>query len=166
VKRNILLAVGAVVLVLGAYHFGYIRSSMESSMDVMAAQFKYWAQLAELDRAFLTNAVTRPSTLVSGPYVLETHFPGKPPQTTALDLVFTNGRFALPRPEQPGRSGMADTLIQNGSVVSWYHEGSIYEADAECVGLIDGNMMWGRIYGWNPGDESIGIWRIYPKPKD
>lgn len=143
-----------------AYGIGQFKASIDSFSRQMNADIKNWRQLAELDRSFLTNVVTRPSTLTSGAYVMETTFPGQAPTNWTLQLVFSNGQFALPKPTTPGRAGMADTLVQNGSVVSWYHEGTMYEATAECVGLIDGDTIWGRIYGWNPGDESIGVWRI------
>lgn len=97
---------------------------------------------------------------------METTFPGKPPTNCVLQLVFSNGQFALPKPAVCQRAGMHDTLVQNNNVVSWYNEGVMYEANAECVGLIDGNMIWGRIYGWNSGDESIGVWKIYQTPNE
>ena len=93
-----------------------------------------------------------------------TRFPGKPPATEEVVLAFTDGRLTLPQSAKPHRNGMAETLVQNDNVVSWHCEGTMYEADAECVGIMDGNLIWGRIYGWNPGEEAIGVWRMYPKP--
>jgi hypothetical protein len=164
-KKRIIAVVSALAALAIAYGIGYFKAALDGSACQMNRDFEHWAQLAELDRAFLTNVVTRPSTLRTGTYVLETTFPGKPTTTSVIDLVFTNGRFSLPKTEEPHRNGMADTMIQNGNVVSWYHEGIAYEANAECVGLIDDNMIWGRIYGWNR-DESIGVWRITPKQED
>jgi hypothetical protein len=159
-KRKITIFVALLAALAAAYGIGQFKASIDSSTRQMNADFEHWRQLAELDRSFLTNVVTRPSTLTSGAYVMETTFPGKAPTNCVLQLVFSNGQFALPKPTTPGRAGMADTLVQNGSVVSWRHEGIMYEATAECVGLIDGDTIWGRIYGWNPRDESIGVWRI------
>lgn len=161
-NRTVLAAIFVLAIVVAAYSVGYFRASG----DHASRDFEHYKQLAELDRSFLTGVVTRPSTLTTGSYILETRFPGKAPKFDFLELMFSNGRFALPMPTAPRRHGMADTLVQNGNVVSWHHEGVMYESNAECVGLIDGNMIWGRIYGWNPGDESIGVWRIYSKPKD
>jgi len=166
VKRRVIIVVAVLAALAVAYGIGYFKASVELSASQMNQDFEHWAQLAELDRSFLTNVVTRPSTLATGTYVLETRFPGKPPKIDVLELVFSKGQFALPKSAEPHRNGMADTLVQNGNVVSWHHEGIMYEANAECVGLIDGNTIWGRIYGWNSDDESIGVWRIYPKPKD
>lgn len=165
-KRKIINIVMAVGLLIIAYGVGSCRASYYASVNQMNRDFDHWKKLAELDRSFLTNVVTRPSALTSGTYVMETTFPGKTPTNWVLQLVFSNGQFALPKPTVQRRAGMADTLVQNGNVVSWCHEGIMYEADAECVGLIDGDAIWGRIYGWNPGDESIGVWRIYPQPAE
>jgi hypothetical protein len=165
-KQRIILVASMLVLIAIAYGVGHFKASYDISVSQMNSDFEHWQSLAKLDRSFLTNIVTRPSTLTSGAYVMETTFPGKAPTNYVLDLVFSNGQFALPKPTNPKRAGMADTLVQRGNVVSWAYEGVMYEADAECVGLIDGNVIWGRIYGWNSGDESIGLWRIYPKPNE
>lgn len=165
-KRKVIIIITVIAALAAAYSIGYSKSSVDSSINQMNQDFENWTQLAELDKSFLTNIVTQSSTLKTGTYVLETRFPRKPPKTEVIDLVFSNGQFALPKPTEPHRNGMADTLVQNGNVVSWHHEGIMYEANAECVGLIDGNMIWGRIYGWNPDDESIGVWKLYPKSKE
>ncbi len=155
------------VLVLGAsvvaYCVGYLRGFFVVSESWTNREHEHWVQLADLDRSFLTNVTARPSALTTGTYVLETQFPGKPPKIDLLSLTFTNGQFALPKPVEVQRNGMAETLIQNGNVVSWHYEGILYMANAEYVGLIDGDTAWGRVYGWGSGDESIGNWRLYPK---
>jgi hypothetical protein len=165
-KRRIILGIAILAALAAAYGLGQFKATIDRSTRQMHADLEHWRQLAELDRSFLKNVVTRPSTLTSGTYVMETTFPGQQPTSSVLHLVFANGQFALPKPTTPGRAGMSDTLVQDGHVVWWLHEGIMYEADAECVGLIDGGTIWGRIYGWNPGAESIGVWRIYPKPEN
>jgi len=149
---------GALVV---AYCVGHLRGFFVASDSQMYREFEHWASLADLDRSFLTNVTARPSALTTGTYVLETRFPGKPPMIDLLALTFTNGQFALPKPVKVQRNGMAETLIQNGNVVSWHYEGIMYMANAEYVGLIDGDTAWGRVYGWGSGDESIGNWRLY-----
>ncbi len=165
-KRKTIVSLVLIAALAAAYGIGHFKASVDNSVSRMNQDVEHWRQLAELDRSFLTNLVARPSTLTTGRYVLETTFPGKPPKVDMLDLVFSNGQFALPKSTEPHRGGMADTLVQNGNVVSWHHEGIMYEASAECVGIIDGDTVWGRIYGWNPGDESIGVWRICRKPEN
>ena len=162
--KRILLIVSIFALLALAYGIGYYRAGYQAGVRQMNEDLEHWEQLAKLDRVFLTNIVTRSNALTTGTFVLETSFPGKPPWTEVLSLTFSNGVFALPKPVQPQRAGMAETLVQNGNVVSWLDEGILYEANAEWVGLIDGNKIWGRVYGWNAGQESIGFWRIYPAP--
>jgi hypothetical protein len=161
-KRAVIFVIG----VIAAYAVGHFIGSCDADASRRDRDLKHWQQLAELDRAFLTNVVTRPGALVTGRFVIETCFPGIPPRSHPLDLVFSNGLCSLPMPAGPHRNGMADTFVQNGNVVSWHHEGILYEGSAECVGVIDGEMIWGRIYGWSPGDGSIGLWRIYRQPSD
>ena len=164
--KHKIIVIGLLIFVaVAAYYAGQIKSSFDSSLAQMNRDFEHWDQLAQLDRSFLTNVIIRPSSLISGRYVLEIRFPGEPPLIDHLDLVVSNGLIALPKSNKPHRNGMADTLAQNGNVVSWHYEGIAYEANAECVGLIDENMIWGRVYGWNPGNESIGIWKLYPQPE-
>lgn len=142
-----------------AYNIGYLKASFDGG----AATMRHWEQLAELDKSFLKSVTARPNRLTTGNYVLETHFPGLPPKIDNLYLEFSNGRLIPPDSPRSHRNGMSDTFQVDGNVVSWHYEGILYMASAEFVGVIDGDMAWGRIYGWNPGNESIGIWRLYPK---
>lgn len=162
-KHKVIFTVSVLGALVVAYGVGYLRAFFVVSESQTNREHKHWVLLADLDRSFLTNVTARPSALTTGTYVLETQFPGKPPMIDLLTLTFTNGQFALPKPVKVQRHGMAETLIQNGNVVSWHHEGILYLANAEYVGLIDGDTAWGRVYGWGSGDESIGNWRLYPK---
>lgn len=161
-KRKITLVIVILILLVAAYWVGFVRASIiERDRD-----FVHWRRLAELDRSFLKTVVARPNKLTTGDYVMETHFLGVPPKVDILHLEFSNGRLVPPAsspPMEQRRTGMSDTFKVDGNVVSWYYEGILYEPLAECVGVIDGDTAWGRIYGWNIGDESIGLWRLYPK---
>lgn len=162
-KLKVIFTISVIGALVVAYEVGYLRGFFVVSERQTNREHEHWASLANLDRSFLTNVAARPSALTTGTYVLETRFPGKPPMIDVLTLTFTNGQFALPKPVKVQRHGMAETLIQNGNVVSWHYEGILYMANAEYVGLIDGDTAWGRVYGWGSGDESIGNWRLYPK---
>jgi hypothetical protein len=158
-KRILLIAMGLSLLV-AAYIAGYLKATFDDGNAAM----HHWEQLAELDKSFLKNVVASPNKLASGSHVLEIHYPGLPPRFDYLDLTFTNGRLTQPDSAEPHRAGMGETFQVEGNVVSWHYEGIMYEANTEFIGIIDGNMAWGRVYGWNPGNESIGNWRLYPKP--
>jgi hypothetical protein len=102
--------------------------------------------------------------MVSGTYLMDVWFPGTQLGTREVALRCENGQLSVPAPNTFSRSQGAQMLSVAGNVVSWTEEGALYEANPKYVGLIDGDGMWGRIYGWNPGDQSVGLWRIYPKP--
>ncbi len=162
-KKKIIFSLVFAGLIIFAYCIGEIKGSGEAREERTRFDLAHWKKLAALDRSFLTNIVTQTSALKSGTFIMEVTFPGRPTTNITLDLVFSDGKFDMPK-RAVNRAGLSDTLVQKGSVVSWMNEGVLYEANAESVGLIDGDVIWGRIYGWNPGDESIGVWRIYPKP--
>jgi len=161
--RKVIFVISVLGALVAAYSIGYLRGFFIEADSQVKSEFEHLARLAELDRSFLTNLTTRPSALTTGTYVLETQFPGKPPTIDLLTLTFTNGQFAIQKPIKIRRNGMAETLIQNSNVFSWHEEGILYEANAEYVGIIDGDTAWGRVYGWGSGDESIGNWKLYPK---
>ena len=138
---------------------GYVLGALTSATQQPSPQ----NQRAEFDRQTLAMISTKSNALISGTYSMTTWLPGNPAQVHELFLTVSNG-IPIFSPTNAGhRNGMADTFTVNGKVVSWHMEGIFYEGNAEFVGLIDGNEMWGRVYGWNPGTEEIGIWRLSPK---
>ncbi|MGC3988412.1 MAG: hypothetical protein QM796_01760 [Chthoniobacteraceae bacterium] len=156
--KRALFILSICLLLFIAYNLGsYFEGSQREYEDN-----RRWNQLIALDQALFAKITTRPSRLVTGDYVFEMIFPDTPVRTHTVSLTFVNGKFALPKSTLAKPSDMADTLEQHGSVVTWRYEGVLYEGDAMFVGIIDGNTIWGRVYGFNPEKESIGEWRIYP----
>jgi hypothetical protein len=138
-----------------------IASKAQTKRDVQLHK-----ELIELDRAFFTNVVTRPSTMTSGRYNLEVRFAGKPEKISEIELEFSNGRLvkASKLPIQH--------IVQTGNVVSWEQYDSDEGPIAIFVGTIDGNEMWGRVYvepgqGWHQGQPPVyGVWRSLPKSRN
>jgi hypothetical protein len=122
-------------------------------------------QLVALDRSWLTNVVTRPSTMTSGVYTLEIRLAGRPVQASTVEFDFSKREFIK------GSKLVIWNVVQTGNAVSWeQHETEDdEEPNATLVGLVDGNGIWGRVYvapgeGWHEGEPpAYGVWRLYPK---
>ncbi len=162
-KRKI-IAVGVVLALLViaflAGHFNGLRSADEQQIKQDLSRHK---ELVDLDQSFLASIAARPSALTSGTYALETRFPGKAAEVSALELEYSGGKLLK-------LTGLPiQDIVQTGQVVSWerfdYDEGPA----ATYVGLIDGDTMWGRVYvkpgqGWQEGEPpAYGVWRLSPK---
>jgi hypothetical protein len=162
-KRRITFCCGLVAVIGIGYLAGVFHESLRSSEQAMSERMHHWDQLADLDRTFLKTISAATNNLTSGNYLLEFWFPHHKPRVEELTLQIQDGKIIFPAPKSPGRAGIAETFSMAGNVVSWLDEGALYEADAKFVGIITGTEIYGRVYGWNSGDESIGWWRIYPK---
>ena len=108
----------------------------------------------------LQSLPLRSNTMTSGTYLVDVWFPASKLPTREIVLHCENGQINIPA---FNRNGGPQTLPVNGRVVSWTQEGAGYEANAKYVGFVDGDEIWGRVYGWNPGNQSLGFWRNYPK---
>ena len=100
-KNRIIAIISVLAALVIAYSIGYFKAAIDDSTNQMIRDFEHWAQLADLDRSFLTNVMTRPSTLSTGTYVLETTFPGKP-TTTQPDSIASAG--GIPNPSRSLRA--------------------------------------------------------------
>lgn len=122
-------------------------------------------ELVALDRSFLTNVATRPNTLISGNYILETQIAGKPAEVSSLRLEVSKGQLT-----KLSQMPIQD-IRQTGNVVSWERFDIDERPRTIYIGMIDGNRMWGKIYtepgqGWHEGESpNYGMWRLYPKPE-
>jgi len=138
-------------------------SSFSASEKLMQEEMRHWDQFAAMDKIVLQTVPTSSNTMTSGTYLMQVWFPKLNLGTREVVLHCENGQISVPAPNTFSRSGGSQALSLTGNVVSWTQEGALYEANAKYVGLVDGDGMWGRVYGWGPGEQSVGIWRIYPK---
>jgi hypothetical protein len=133
-----------------------VRSRMEH--DVMVH-----TELVQLEKSLLTNVLTRPITMPSGRYTLETKIAGKPATASALEFQFSNGRLTR-------ISGNVQQIVQTGNIVSWEQYDTGEDPSAIFVGVIDGDMMCGRVYvepgqGWRQGKPlEYGVWTVRRAP--
>lgn len=171
-KRKIITIGAVLALLVVAYLVGQHNGQHKDSRDAAERQMKHdlelCRKLVELDRSFLANVLTRPNALTSGTYMLETTFPDRPPEALVLVLNFSNGQL-LTEYQTVGQNLVTHGFTQQGTLVS----GTVYDMDEgpgrEYVGVIDGDMMWGRVYqlpgqGWREGEPpAYGVWRLCPK---
>ena len=165
-KRKIIIAGAVLVLVVIAFLVGRYMGSQSAVQQQTQRDLRLHEGLVELDQSFLANIATRPSSITSGTYTLETRFPGKAPQISSLQVECSNGQLL----KLTGPAIHKDTVRQ-GSVVSW----QAYEDEgpfARYVGIIDGDIMWGHVYvepgqGLREGEPpAYGVWRLSPKAAD
>lgn len=160
------LALLALTYCIGRYNGG--RAQLERQLEEDTERCK---ELAELDRSFLRGVTARPIALTAGIYILETRFPGKPAELDTLEITVSDEGVTA-QSLKMGEGLFTDGFKQDGQVFS----GQVYNTDEKpnrtYVGLIDGNMIWGRVYvppgtGWHEGEPSaIGVWRLYPKEQE
>jgi hypothetical protein len=161
-RKVILIFLGVATAGL-SFIIGTWWEGASTSEKLMPEEMKHWDQLATLDRDLLKRFTVRSNTMTSGTYLMDIWFPQSTLPTQQVVLECEHGQITV---AAFSRNGGNQKLSIDGNIVSWTQEGAGYEANAKYVGLVDGNGMWGRVYGWNPGDQSVGMWRIYPKPSD
>lgn len=170
-KKNevirLVVVIGAMIVIATLTYFvGHNRGERYCAQHLQQPP-EYWEQLVQLDRDFLSTVVTRSNRLASGTYVFEIRFPGQSTQTYVVALVFANGRL-LKAPNPRKDKFVTHSLVQNAHVVSWSQTDTDEGPNATYVGLIDGLMMWGKVYvprgtGWHQNPPAIGVWRLYPE---
>ena len=158
----ILLGIGITIV---SFIIGRWWGSTSESGNQIQAELSRYDPLANLDMAVLQTLPVRSNTMTSGTFLREVWFLKSLHWTNEVVLHCENGQISVPAPNTFSRSGDAQSLLVTGNVVSWTQEGALYEANPKYVGIVDGDGMWGRVYGWNLGDQSVGFWRIYPKAK-
>jgi hypothetical protein len=165
-RKLILTSIGVGVVVVSfliGRWWGSAGATGKLMQEVMQEEMMRYGKFADLDKSVLQSFPARSNVVTSGAYLMEVWFPGAHLPPHEIKLRCENGKISVPATNSFTRSGGSLTLSVTGNVVSWTEEGALFEANPEFVGLIDGDEMWGRVYGWNPGDQSVGIWRIYPK---
>jgi hypothetical protein len=157
--------IGCAFLLIGiiGYFVGVLYEGGATSAEAMKQDLRLRKLWADSDEVFLQRISTS-NSLVSGSFVMETWFPDQVSTTNQINLQIVEGKVVFPSSGMPqtNRDGMAETFFMLNNVVSWRQEGIMYEGNAEFVGIVSGDGMWGRMYGWNPGEQAIGFWRIYP----
>ena len=164
--RKWLIALCGILALIGivvAFWVGRAVGTGTASKAQTERDMQLHKELIELDRTFLTNVVTRPSTMTSGRYNLGVRFAGQAERLSEIELEVTNGNLVKisPLPIQH--------IVQAGNAVSWEQYDMSEGPSAIFVGTIDGNAMWGRIYvepgqGWHQGEPpAYGVWRATPK---
>lgn len=156
---------GALILVLSAASYFQIQKMKEVWEARVAARVDYPHRMAELDKSLLKKLSVRPSNLTSGDYILEQQFSDKPFAKHEFHLKFTSGQFERPPSTTGHRSGMTENLSVEGQIISWHEEGIMYDGGITYVGLIDGEIAWGRAYDGNGDKNYVGFWRLYKKPE-
>lgn len=162
-KRKIIPISAVLVLLVVTYMVGQRNGIKAESEQQSKRDLQLHHQLVELDESFLTSVVTRPNVISSGTYTLETRFAGQSVKTSTVKLTFSDGQ--LMKLENLPTQG----IQQTGNVVSWEQFDPDEGPSARFVGIIDGYVMWGRIYmkpgqGWREGTPpAYGVWRLYPQ---
>jgi hypothetical protein len=169
-KRKIIIAIGVLVLLVIAYWVGHGRGSAAAEWEQAQRDMKLHEDLVALDRSFLAGLATKPGSLTSGTYVLETQFAGKPAIRTLVKVTYRNGQ-SLELTGLPSQDIF--NVVCQGAVVSWDCGNMSAEGPfATYVGLVDGSVMWGRVYqgpgqGWREGEPpAYGVWKLSPKADD
>ncbi len=142
-----------------SYFAGKWCGGMRVSERAMKEQMRNWEQFAKVEESVLPTLPAHTNTMKSGNYIMQMWFADGTILSNAVSLTCANGQV---RAAKFKRNGDSEILVNSGSVASWTEEGAGYEANAGCVGVVDGDSMWGHIYGWNAGKQSVGLWRIYP----
>jgi hypothetical protein len=164
VMRKLILTSIGVGVVMVSFLIGRWWGSGSAAERLMQEEMMRYGKFSDLDRSVLPSVPARSNVMTSGAYLMDVWFSGTHLGPREVNLQCENGTISIPAPNTFTRSGGSQTLSVKGSVVSWTQEGAGYEANPKYVGLVDGDEMWGRVYGWSPGDQSVGLWRIYPKP--
>lgn len=168
--RKFYIITGASVLIIGGYIVGYIRADLKSGKLMMEqSNFRRYAlPKAELDfYGGLDSSQLLPALLDSGVYVLEIKMPTGQLITETIDLPFKNNQFAFDQSKFSGRVGMKESAKIEGHVVSWHHEGVLYDTGIEYVGVVSGSQMFGHVYNYQQTPEGeIALWRMFPKPPE
>jgi hypothetical protein len=159
--KKLVIIIAALVVTVFSFVLGRWWGSMSTSEKLMQEEMRHWDQFAAIDKAALQTLPARTNKMTSGAYLMQVWFPKLNLGTQEVVLHCENGQISA---DKFSRSGAAQTLSVTGNVVSWTQEGAGYEANPKYVGLVDGDGMWGRVYGWGAGDQSVGFWRIYPNP--
>ncbi len=108
--------------------------------------------------------ITTPNKLKSGEYIFEVWLPGQKPDVSTITIPFKDGQFNYQKPETPGRTDMVTSAKIEFPAVSWHYEGMLWDPGIEYVGIVSGDMMWGRVYYYKQGPkEELGFWKMYPK---
>jgi len=162
--RIVILCATALILLIGAYQFGYSRGG--ANVASQAQSPKYWEQVAQLDETLLTDIACHPGMFSSGTYVLEIRYPDVMPEIHRVKLVFADGKMQAP-PNPREDSCVSHSLVQAGGVLSWVLSDTEEGPPARYVGMMDGKLAWGRIYvspgnEWRPSPPAIGVWMLYP----
>jgi len=160
-----------IVIAVVAFVVGRWWEGTAARTKAMQEEMSRMDRLAEFDKNMLQNLAVRSNVLTSGTYVMQMWFLSssqsnsrpQQPGTQEFALHCENGQTIVRARSGFTRDGSSRTFIITNNVVSWTQEGAGYEANAKYVGIVDGDEMWGRVYGWGPGDQSVGFWRIYPK---
>lgn len=163
-RTKFLVMFAGIGIAIVSFVIGRWRGAVSESEKLMQEEMSRYEKFASMDRAVLQTFPVQSNTMLSGTYLMQVWFPKSQVGTQEVILHCENGQISVPAPNTFSRSQSAQMLSVTGNVVSWTQEGAGYEANPKYVGLVDGDEMWGRIYGWGPGDESVGLWRIYPKP--
>ena len=162
-KRKIIGVCAALALLTIAFWIGRASGINSASELQTKHDLELHKELVGLDQSFLTNVVTRPNTMTSGLYTLELQFAGKTKQVSELRLEFSDGKLV-----KPSQLPIQD-IVQVGSVISWEQYDADEGSSTKFIGLIDGNVMWGRVYqepgrGWKQGEPpAYGVWFLHPK---
>ena len=102
--------------------------------------------------------------LKSGTYTLEINIPEKQTIFLSKNINFLNNQPVQPKNNLPNRTGFNESITIEKNVITWHHEGMLYDGGVWFVGTISGNTMFGHVYNYqqNPKGE-IGFWSMYPK---
>ena len=162
-KRKIVITGTVLALLIIAYLVGQFTEERSATKQQTQRDLSLHRELVQLDRSFLVNIATKPSTITSGTYTLETRFPGKIAGVSSLEVEYSDGQLLK-------LAGLPiQDIVQRGPVVSWERFDVDEGPAARYVGFIDGDIMWGRVYvepgqGWREGEPpAYGMWRLSPK---
>jgi hypothetical protein len=154
----------AVAITIG-YFIGSISSSISNSNRLMEEYYWRVSEVPRYELEFLKALdINTTNTLKSGKYIFEVWLPGQKPDISEITIPFKDEQFNYQKQKNMGKICMANSALIEFPAVSWHYEGKIYDPGVQYVGIVSGNMMWGRVYCYKQGPkEEIGFWKIYPK---
>jgi len=137
-RKCVIVLCAVLILVVLAFWIGR-AVGVEAGSKLQAKRgLQLHRELVDLDKRFLTNVVSRPSTMISGLYQFEVRFAGKTGKVSEIELEFSNGQLV-----KASRLPIQG-IVQTGNVVSWEQYEISEGPSAIFVGRIDGKEMWGQ----------------------
>jgi hypothetical protein len=149
-------AVVFIFVLISCSYFAY-KSGKEEGVRSTTQQWvddsHEWAQ-TEFEFLKANSIGMTPIALHTGKYELKTEYPFASPGPWILTLTVSNSTFTSP--DWPINGHI------NGNVIDWEYEGRMPGYKARWVGVVHQDTIYGHVFGWGQGFDSVGIWKLTP----